>query len=506
MSRHQPPNRIAWLVLIIISLFLAACAAAAASSGTLVTPTVSGPSTVVAISEPTPTNDSAASPPQLTETQPRATLVATSTPTAQPKGQPTLGYYNITPLPNATLVTPFPTPVSAIVLDEGLVNILLIGSDWRASDNSFRTDTLIVVSINKASGLVTMLSIPRDLFVYVPTWGMQRINKAYADGESSQYPGGGANLLAQTLLYNLGVPIHYYALVNFDGFRQIVDTLGGIEVPVTCQLTEYKIKDPALDEADPDNYELYTQPAGVGHMDGALALWYARARPVGGDFYRSYRQRQVLRAIYHTALDADVIPRLPELYGDFQDVVQSDLGLWDVMQFAPLAAKLDDTRIRSLHIGPNQTASWVTPRGEDVLLPRPEAMRAFLNEAFSVSENPNQLERPWTRVEIWNATANADWERLAAETLANEGFAPVFGAPDTTDNPTTQLIDYTTSPKGSPLKSLQSILHIADENVIAQPDSTSPVQFRVVLGSDYNACPRLYWMDPGREATPTPTP
>jgi hypothetical protein len=187
-------------------------------------------------------------------------------------------------------------------------------------------------------------------------------------------------------------------------------------------------------------------------------------------------------------------------------VVQSDLGLWDVMQFAPLAAKLDDTRIRSLHIGPNQTASWVTPRGEDVLLPRPEAMRAFLNEAFSVSENPNQLERPWTRVEIWNATANADWERLAAETLANEGFAPVFGAPDTTDNPTTQLIDYTTSPKGSPLKSLQSILHIADENVIAQPDSTSPVQFRVVLGGDYNSCPRLDWMDTGREATPTPTP
>jgi len=502
-SCFHHPNRATLLRLIFISLFLAACATVVASSGT---PGAPSTPTALAVSEPTPTDGSAAPTPQATETQPQSTQEATSTPTAQPKGQPTLGYYNITPLANATLVTPFPTPVSAITLDEDLVNILLIGSDWRAAENSYRTDTLIILSINKASGLVTMLSLPRDLFVYVPTWGMQRINKAYADGESSDYPGGGAGLLAQTILYNLGVPIHYYALVNFDGFRQIVDTLGGIEVPVTCELTEYKIKDPTLDESNPDNYELYTQPVGLGHMDGALALWYARARPVGGDFFRSYRQRQVLRAIYHTALDANVIPRLPDLYGDFQDVVQSDLGLWDIMQFVPLTANLDDTRIRSLHIGPNQTTAWVTPRGEDVLLPKPDAMRTLVNEAFSVSDNTNQLERPLTRVEIANATANADWERLAAETLANEGFAPVFGAPDTTDNPTTKLIDYTTSAKGSPLKRLQSILHVADENVIAQPDSTSPVQFRVVLGSDYNACPRLDWMDGSSEATPTPAP
>jgi LCP family protein required for cell wall assembly len=431
---------------------------------------------------------------------------ATATPTAQALVEPTLGYYNITPLPNATLATAIPTPVEALELDGNLVNILLIGTDYRASESAFRTDTLIIVSINTQSGLVTMLSIPRDLYVYIPTWGMSRINRAYADGEASQYAGGGPGLLAQTVLYNLGVPIHYYALVNFDGFRKIVDTLGGIDVPVNCQLTEYKIKDWSLDESDPANYELYTQPLGVAHMNGDLALWYARARPVGGDFFRGYRQRQVLRAIYHAARNANLIPQIPELYTGFQDVVQTDMGLWDVMQFAPLATKVDDAQIRSLHIGPNQTTAWRTPRGEDVLLPKSDALRALITEAFT-PPSTNQLARPVTPVEIWNTTAHADWAQLAAETLANEGFAPILGQPDGAAYDTTTIIDFTTSSKGSPVKKLQFYVHVADKDVIAQPDPNSPAPFRLILGGDYNPCPRLDWMDtPRDEAALTPTP
>lgn len=465
----------------------------AASQATLATaePALAGNTALpIPISEPTPT----ASPPPLP--------TETAFPTAPPKGQPTLGYYNITPAADATLVTPFPTPVNAVSLDPDLINILLIGTDYRAAEANFRTDTLIIVSIHKQSGQVTLLSIPRDLFVYVPTWGMQRINKAYADGETSQYAGGGPGLLIQTILYNLGIPIHYYALVNFDGFRHIVDTVGGIDVPVTCELTEYKIKDPTLDEADPANYELYTQPTGVAHMDGALALWYARARPVGGDFFRAYRQRQVLRAIYHAGLDSGVLTKIPDLYGDFNDVVQSDLGLLDVMQFVPLAAKMNDAQIRSLHIGPNQVTTWTTPRGDDVLLPRPEQIQALVNQAFAPA-NTNQLDRTLTTVEIWNLTDNADWAALAAETLASEGFAPVFGTPDGTAYHTTMLIDFTTTVKGSPLTRLQNILHIADADVMAQPDAASPVQFRAILSDDYNTCSRLDWM-PEAEGTATP--
>jgi LCP family protein required for cell wall assembly len=483
---------------------LAACDAAAATAPPPATATAP---IIVAIAEPTPAGNTVL-PVAISEPIPTASPLphptGTPFPTAPPRGQPTLGYYNITPAADATLVTPFPTPVNAVTLDKELVNILLIGTDYRAAEANFRTDTLIIVSIHKQSGQVTLLSIPRDLFVYVPTWGMQRINKAYADGETSQYPGGGPGLLIQTILYNLGIPIHYYALVNFDGFRQIVDTVGGIDVPVTCELTEYKIKDPALDETDPANYELYTQPIGVAHMDGALALWYARARPVGGDFFRAYRQRQVLRAIYHAGLSSGVLTKIPDLYSDFNDVVQSDLGLWDVMQFVPLATQLDEAQIRSLHIGPNQITAWTTPRGDDVLLPRPEQIEALVNLAFAPAST-NQLDRALTTVEIWNLSGHADWAALAAETLAGEGFAPVIGEPDGIPYATTTLIDFTTTAKGSPLKRLQSILHVADADVIAQPDVSSPAQFRVILTDDYNACPRLDWM-PEAEETATPAP
>jgi LCP family protein required for cell wall assembly len=429
----------------------------------------------------------------------------TATPTAQDRPEPTLGAFNITPLAGATMVTPNPTAMAAEAVGGSVVNVLLIGTDSRPSDPSFRTDTLIVVSINKDAATVSLLSIPRDLFVYIPMWGMARINRAFYAAESNGYPGGGPALLEQTILYNLGLPIHYYALVNFDGFRQVVDTVGGIDVPVNCQLTEYKIKDPTLDESDAANYDLYTQPTGVTHMDGALALWFARARPVGGDFYRGYRQRQVLRALYHTALDAQILPQVPALYGSFKDVVETDMSLWDIMQFVPLSARIGDAQIRSFLIGPNQTTGWVTPAGDEVLLPNGPAISALIKDFFS-GPAANQLARPLTWVQVANGAPDTALDALAVETLHNEGFAVQPLGDTQPAYPATTLIDYTTSAKGSPVKRLQAILHIDDQHVIAQPDANSPVQFQVVLGPDYNPCPRLDWNDPALSATATPSP
>ena len=426
---------------------------------------------------------------------PTATAPAppTATPTAQTKAQPTLGAFSITPLANATLVTPNPTAVSAQSIGRSIVNVLLIGTDVRPTDPTFRTDTLIVVSINKDAGTVSLLSIPRDLFIYIPTFGMARINRAYQAADSVHFPGGGPALLEQSLLYNLGIPIQYYALVNFSGFRQVVDTLGGIDVPVNCQVTEYKLKDPALDERVVDNYELYTQPVGVAHMDGALALWFARARPVGGDFFRGYRQRQVLRAIYHRGLGANILPEIPSLYASFKDVIQTDMGLWDVMQFVPLATHMDDAGIRSFNIGPNQTTGWTTPDGEEVLIPRPDAITALVRDFLSGAAT-NQIAKPLTWIQVLNGTGVDGDLALALETLHNDGFGvktgPAVGLADVTT-----IIDHSTSAKGSPLKRLQSILHVSDQNVLSEPDASSAFQFQVSLGADYNSCPRLDWMD-----------
>jgi LCP family protein required for cell wall assembly len=458
------------------------------------------PLALSASATPWPTQTELASLANITTVPEEEVAPATATPTAQDRAEPTLGAFSITPLAGSTLVTPNPTAVLPVEMNESVINVLLVGTDYRATDNTFRTDTLIIASINSEAGVVSLLSVPRDLFVYVPMYGMARINRAYGAAESIGYPGGGPALLEQTILYNLGIPIHYYALVNFDGFRQIVDTLGGIDVPVTCQLTEYKLLEPTLDETDPDNYELFTQPTGITRMDGALALWYARARPVGGDFFRGYRQRQVLRAIYHRALGANVIPQIPALYSDFNEIVATDMGLWDVMQFVPLTTRLGDAQIRSLYIGPNQTTGWTTPSGEAVLLPKADALNTLVADFLSDPAD-NRLARDLTWVSIINGAPGLASEALAAETLRGDGFGITYGEPADAAYAETMLIDHSTSSKGSPVERLRTLLHLAPEQVISQPNPDSPTQFTLVLGSDYNSCPRLDWMDTTDPAT-----
>jgi hypothetical protein len=210
-----------------------------------------------------------------------------------------------------------------------------------------------------------------------------------------------------------------------------------------------------------------------------------------------------MRALYHAGLNAQIIPQIPGLYDSFKDVVETDMGIGDVLQFIPLTTKLNDTQIRSLYIGPNQTYGWKTPDGQSVLLPRAGALLALVKEVLT-APSTNQLERAATLVEVWNVSQNAVLTTLAQETLVNEGFAPIVGQPDGSAFGTTTIIDFTTTPKGSPIKKLQSVLHVEAKNVIAQPDANSPVSFRVILADDYNPCPRLDWMDHSGDPTATP--
>ena len=133
------------------------------------------------------------------------------------------------------------------VLNNGqeTVNFLLIGSDVR-SGTSFRTDTMVIAILRPNEGQVSLISIPRDLWVSIPEWQNQRINTAYQHGISVGYPGGGPGLLKDTILYNLGIRIDHTAMVDFSGFSQIVDTLGGVDVPVSCSYTDWRLIDPEL--------------------------------------------------------------------------------------------------------------------------------------------------------------------------------------------------------------------------------------------------------------------
>jgi LCP family protein required for cell wall assembly len=427
-------------------------------------------------------------------------VTLTASPTARPGIDPTLGVSSPDPL--AELVTAVPPPAAQLRLDAEVINILLIGRDTPKDSGTYRTDVMIIASINKKAGAVSLLTLPRDLFVYIPGWTMNRINTAAAHGDAIGYPGGGVALLEQTILYNLGIPIHGWARIDFEGFKDVVDILGGVDVPVSCEMTDWRLKSPELDQQNADNWELFTVTPGIWHMDGEMALWYARSRKRSSDFDRSRRQHQVLRAMFDKGLSLNALTKVPELYQQYSAIVDTDLGLGDVLQFVPMATSLNPSRIKSRFVGRGQVWSWTTPGGAAVLLPDAAAIAQVVNETFQPPAD-NVLARAATQVEVWNGTANADWSALAADNLKWAGLAPVLGKADSTHYAITTLYDFSTSAKNSPRKALQELFDIADANVIATPDSNAPHPFRVVLGTDFTSCATPVSQP---HATPTPGP
>ncbi len=427
------------------------------------------------------------------------------TPTASPYVSPTATpTATSTPLPTAT-ETPLPTlpplyqdpeyvPERFPLLEgQETVNFLLIGSDKRPG-SSFRTDTLIVVVLRPKEEQVTLISIPRDLWVYIPTWGMNRINTAYQHGELYGYPGGGPGLLKDTIAYNLGIRIDHTAMVEFDGFRRIIDTLGGIDVPVACPYTDWRLISPHLNPYDENNWQLYTVGPGVVHMDGDLALWYARSRKRSSDFDRGRRQQEVLRAIYDRALRTDTLSRLPQLYEDLQSVITTDLTLSDLLQLAWFAPRLSNADVRSYYIRPPYVSSWITPGGAYVLLPDEAALQTMLAEALAPS--PRQARREQITIEVQNGTPYEGWDALAAARLNYAGYQAHITPADSREYSQTLLLDFTPSQDPQQSASLLAILGLSQNSLISAPGMDERVMYRLVLGTDYQPCFRPEMLTP----------
>jgi LCP family protein required for cell wall assembly len=258
-----------------------------------------------------------------------------------------------------------PAPTGLLEQPAGQTNILLLGSDQRPSDGGFRTDTIILLTLNTELGTVNVTTFPRDLYVYIPGYTIQRINTAFAFGD---FEG-----LALTLEYNFGVHPDHYMLINFWSFVEVVDSLGGITVDVERTFTDHR-----------DSYGNYTVPAGSVHMDGQTVLWYVRARYTTSDFDRGRRQQEVLEAIGKQLLSLNALTRVPELYEIYRDNVTTDLSVNDVISLLPLAAQLSDTsRIHRYAIGPQQVYDWTNYSGAMVLVPIREAVLAVMYQALN---------------------------------------------------------------------------------------------------------------------------
>jgi LCP family protein required for cell wall assembly len=430
--------------------------------------------------------------PSATRTSP-PTATFTPTPSDTPTATRTPG---ITLTFTPTFTPPRGAPPRVEPVDPGeydLFNILLVGSDRRPNMPNYRTDTLVIVSVNRTTNTVNLMSIPRDLYIYIPTVGYDRVNTAAYIGETINWPGGGDALLAEAVAYNTGVRIDRFAHIEFNAFKTIIDGLGGIDVAVDCPLTDYRIAGPDLDPEDLDNYRWYTLPVGLHHMDGSLALWFSRSRQTTSDFERNRRQQLILRAIWGRVKEMGMVSQIPMLWEQVTGLVATNLTLSDVVGLAPVALALDGSRMRSYFLGPEQVAPRTTEAGASVLMPRPDKVRRIV-ELLYTPPTSNALFAESPSLEVYNGTENGDWDRVAVSRLGWEGFTPVdAGLAAETDYSDTLIYDYTGGAKPGSLDALMRALNAKEENVINAPDPNQIYDFRVILGASYNACTYSAW-------------
>ncbi len=469
--------------------------------------------------------------PTATATDVPPTLTATATPTQTltptPGPSPTLGPTNTPlptpipprpasintdgyPTPSEPSSTAIPTPVEPISVPPGVVNVMLLGSDKRPDDPGFRTDVIMIVSINTQENTVNLLSIPRDLFVYVPGWTVRKINTAYGRGESVGHPGGGAGLLKETLLYNMGIRVDYYAFVEFRAFQEIVDVLGTIEVPVDCSIEGQALREPRRTpddfatyaewveytdpEENPDNWVDFGLDVGVQELDGYEALWYARTRKGSSDFDRAVRQQQVLRAILNEARAQGFtnLTNIPELWRQYNDLVQTDMGVGNMLQFAPIARELDTVEISSFIITPDLLEYWNNEAlDQDGYVLRPDVAQSLIAIAMQPPAQ-NYIASQTATVEIRNGTTFERLDEVAADRLAlYSGLSTTAtGAADSDQYESSVIYDFTGREKTSSLLRLQREMRVADADVIIQPDPNRTYDYVVILGDNYRSCTR----------------
>jgi polyisoprenyl-teichoic acid--peptidoglycan teichoic acid transferase len=254
-----------------------------------------------------------------------------------------------TPAPGEPTWTAEPTTTTDApeeALPPGRINILVLGTDKRSElgGDAARSDTLILLSVDRDWKTAGILSIPRDLQVSLPGYGLQKINAAYFFGEYNKIPGGGPALAVPTVRKYFNVPIQYYVAINFDGFQKVVDEVGGIDV---------NVPEPIDDPEYPGPYNSYIHvkfAAGCQHMNGERALQYARTRHADSDFGRARRQQQVIRAVREKALDLNMLPRYSSLLNDLGNAVETNIPPEQQLAFAQLAGQIKSTDIYTAQI------------------------------------------------------------------------------------------------------------------------------------------------------------
>ena len=245
-------------------------------------------------------------------------------------------------------------------------NILVLGTDQRPDERGLdpgRTDSMMLVAVSRSGAGVSLVSIPRDLWVTIPGFGEGRINTAYRSGELDER-GSGPVVAERAVDQALGIQVDRYAVVDMSGVRDIVNQVGGVDLDIP-----EAIVDPEFPTDDYGTMSLMIPP-GKQHLNGELALAYARTRHQDSDFGRMARQQQVIDATIARALQPSMIWRLPSILDTVSRSVRTNVTPADAPSLAMSLASLSAPNVRRLVIGPDLVTPLSGEDGASLLQPR----------------------------------------------------------------------------------------------------------------------------------------
>ncbi len=384
---------------------------------------------------------------------------------------------------------------------DGRVNILILGIGGPGHEGADLTDTIMVASIDPTNNQVSLLSLPRDLWVKIPDNGAQKLNAAYAYGKQNSkskdlinQERDGLALLDKTLQPVIGIPIHYHAIINFTAFKQAVDAVGGITfyVPET-------LYDPSI--AWENKYNPLIAQKGTQTFNGARALLYAKSRETSTDFARSERQRQLMVALKDKILSAGTFAnpiKISQLMSSFGDNIYTDFSLNDIKRLYEVISKIPSSNIDSLDLvtPPHDLLSTGNVNGLSVVRPKAglydygplkSYIRNALRDGFLLKEN--------APIAVYNATSIVGLATKQADLLKSYGYnvTSVDNVAGPSDPAKSVLVDLSSGSAKYTRHYLQQRLGVvATSSLSAELGISPPVgtKFVIIVGKDANNFPR----------------
>ncbi len=382
---------------------------------------------------------------------------------------------------------------------DGRINIVMLGIGGKGHDGPYLTDTILIASIDPVQNESSLLSIPRDLWVRPDGNSAYKINAVFAFAHDAALAKGssendavkaGASASERILTSVLGIPIHYYVVVDFSGFEQAVNTIGGLDINVTADTA---VAETLYDESTHKTFVLNEQP-GIHHMDGQTTLFYSRSRHTSarGDFARADRQRQVLEAFKEKVEGAGTYAnpvKVTQLLSSFGDHVRTDLTINEVSRLYDIGKVITPDKTASISLADIKDPLVTTGSqdGQSIVMPRAglydytdiqSFVRNSLRDSFLKNENAS--------IAILNGTSISGLAGKESAYLKGYGYnvGTVGDAPTKTYTKSV-LVDMRSGAKKYTLSYIQKRLGITAVTALPDPAiKAGAADFVLILGTE----------------------